>query len=253
MKKGNCRKKCIILTVCITVVLFAVLFAALFFFGILHFNNPDSNEYPIFGVDVSSYQGDIDWQVLSKQNIRFAFIKATEGSSLVDRCFLKNWAAAAETDLRIGAYHFFSFESSGEAQAKLFCATVESVGRMLPPVIDVEYYGAFRSKTDIDLSATQKELRTLIEILTDNYSVKPILYCDSKTYGDIIQDDFTDCDLWYRSVYAPVPSGTEWTFWQYSNRHVLKGYAGAERYIDADVFAGSAEEFERYPEERRLP
>ena len=61
---------------------------SLFYFGIWHFNNPSSTQYPVRGVDVSSYQGNIDWAVLSKQNISFAFIKATEGSSFVDKYFL---------------------------------------------------------------------------------------------------------------------------------------------------------------------
>ena len=50
--------------------------------GIIQLNHPSQESYPVRGVDVSSYQGEIDWQVLSRQGIQFAFIKATEGSSL---------------------------------------------------------------------------------------------------------------------------------------------------------------------------
>ena len=241
------RKKIIILSASAAVFVIIAVIAALFYFGIIHFNHPDPDEYPVAGVDVSNYQGDIDWKTLSAQNIEFAFIKATEGSSFVDARFSENWAAAAETDIRIGAYHFFSFESSGEKQAKLFCETVIKVDNMLPPVIDVEYYGKFKKKADVDLPEIKKELRTLIDILTVEYGMKPIVYCDAKTYNDIVKNDFSDCDLWYRSVYSSVPSGIEWTFWQYSNRHVLKGYNGRERYIDMNVFAGTEEDFRSYP------
>ncbi len=246
MNENKTAKK-IILTVIIAIIISAVVFALLFFFGVLHFNNPDPNEYPIVGVDVSHYQGDIDWETLSAQNIDFAFIKATEGSSLIDPCFMKNWSAAAKTKIRIGAYHFFSFESSGEQQAALFSDTVESVDEMLPPVIDVEYYGRFKTKADVNLPEIKNKLRLIVDILTEEYGVKPILYCDEKTYADIIKDDFSDCDLWYRSVYTSVPSGIEWTFWQYSSRHVLKGYSGKELYIDMNVFAGTKEDFYSYP------
>ena len=214
-------------------VLVCVALCACLYFGIIHINNP---EYKVRGVDVSSYQGDIDWNVLSLQRIDFAYIKATEGSSTVDRCFEANWTNASKTPLRIGAYHFFSFESSGENQAKLFISTVEAVPNMLPPVIDVEFYGRFHGADDIDVDAVKKELRSMINVLTEHYGVKPIIYVSRDTYELIVKDDFSDCGLWYRSVYGPVPKDVKWTIWQYSNRHVLKGYNGSERYIDMNVF-----------------
>lgn len=207
------------------------------YFGIIHINHPELSGHKVKGVDVSSYQGDIDWSILSSQGIDFAYIKATEGSSTVDRCFAANWKNASQTSLRIGAYHFFSFESSGENQAKLFTSTVEDVPKMLPPVIDVEFYGNFHGADDIDVEAVKKELRSMIDILTEHYGVKPIIYVSSETYNLIVKDDFTDCGIWYRSVYGPVPKDVKWTIWQYSNRHVLKGYNGSERYIDMNVFA----------------
>ena len=238
----------IILFTAVALLLIGLTLASLLFFGVIHLNNPDPQKYPVRGIDLSSYQGEVDWEVLSGQGIKFAFIKATEGSSFVDRMFKQNWSSAAETDLRIGAYHFFSFESSGERQAELFCNTVDAVDNMLPPVIDVEYYGNFRSEKDIDVAAIKRELRSLINVLTDKYGMKPIIYADSATYKTIVRDDFADCDLWYRSVYFSVPSDISWKFWQYSNRHVLKGYSGEERYIDMNVFYGDVEAFENYPD-----
>ena len=235
-----------ILAVTASLILLALIAAALLFFGIIHINNPDSDDYPVAGVDVSCYQGDIDWKTLASQNIEFAFIKATEGSSFVDPNFSYNWTEAQKTGLRIGAYHFFSFESSGETQADSFISTVKAVDNMLPPVIDVEYYNDFKTKKDIDVDAIKTELRKLTDKLTDNYGIKPVIYCDEKTYTDIVNGDFSDCDLWYRSVYSSVPSDVNWTFWQYSNRHLLNGYKGEERYIDMNVFSGNKDDFALY-------
>ena len=226
------KYKTIALTIAGLVLIFAAVCACLYF-GIIHINNP---EHKVKGVDVSSYQGDIDGDVVSSQGIDFEYIKATEGSSTVDRCFEANWKNASKTPLRIGAYHFFSFESSGENQAKLFTSTVEEVPNMLPPVIDVEFYGRFHGADDIDVEAIKKELRSMIDILTEHYGAKPIIYVSSDTYELIVKDDFSDCGIWYRSVYGPVPKDVKWTIWQYSNRHVLKGYNGSERYIDMNVF-----------------
>ena len=93
--------------------------AAMFYTGILKPVNPRKELYPVRGVDVSSYQGKIDWNVIASQGISFAFVKATEGSSLVDPCFASNYGNAAAAGLRVGAYHFFSFDSPAETQAGL--------------------------------------------------------------------------------------------------------------------------------------
>ena len=220
--------------------------AALLYLGVIHINHPELKGYAVKGIDVSSFQGDIDWEMLSSQDIDFAYIKATEGSSTVDRCFSYNWTNASQTGLRIGAYHFFSFESAGTSQAELFCSTVEPVDNMLPPVIDVEYYGRFHSVSDIDAEAVKTELRSMVDLLTEHYGMKPVIYVSKETYATIIGDDFKDCDLWYRSVYWSVPAGVNWTFWQYSNRHRLAGYNGSETYIDMNVFYGNKNEFSEY-------
>lgn len=109
--------------------------------GLIQLNNPSQKRYPVRGVDVSHYQGTIDWPVLAAQDLDFAYIKATEGSSHTDEKFAENWEAAKDTGLRIGAYHFFSFDSPGESQLKHFTETVPAFRQMLPPVVDFEFYG----------------------------------------------------------------------------------------------------------------
>ena len=89
----------------------------LYHWGILQFNHPDAETYPVQGIDVSTYQGTIDWPVLASNDLTFAFIKATEGSSLQDEKFKYNWENAGKTHLKVGAYHFFSYETSGATQA----------------------------------------------------------------------------------------------------------------------------------------
>lgn len=220
--------------------------ALLLYLGIVHINNPSKVKYPVAGVDVSAYQGRVDWDILSEQNIDFAYIKATEGSTFKDSCFEYNWKAASKTDLRIGAYHFFSFESSGEKQATNFIDSVDAIPEMLPPVIDVEYYGKYKNADSIDVSEIRVELRNMINILKEEYGVNPVLYVSEETYNTIVTQEFSDCDIWYRSVYGKIGGGVEWTFWQYSNRHRLNGYEGEEPFIDMNVFYGNKEEFKSY-------
>ena len=241
--KKNLKAVIITASILLAVTLIA---ACSLYFGLIHINNPELNGFTVKGVDVSSYQGNIDWPLLVSQDIDFAYIKATEGSSSKDRYFSQNWQEASKTGIRIGAYHFFSFESAGQTQAQNFIDTVDPVDNMLPPVIDVEYYGSFTSEDTIDVGAVRKELRTMVDILTEEYGMKPVIYVSESSYKTIVKGSFEDCGLWYRSVYSKVPGDVDWVFWQYSNRHRLKGYDGKEAYIDMNVFAGNKEEFIKY-------
>ena len=234
------------MAILIILIFLSALLALLLYLGIVHINNPSKAKYPVNGVDVSAYQGQVDWDTLSSQDIDFAYIKATEGSTFKDACFEYNWKEADETDLRIGAYHFFSFESSGEKQAANFIDSVDAIPMMLPPVIDVEYYGKYQNEDDIDVVEIRAELRNMINILKEEYGVNPVLYVSEETYNTIVAQEFTDCDIWYRSVYGKIDGDLDWTFWQYSNRHRLNGYEGEEPFIDMNVFYGTKEEFESY-------
>lgn len=244
--KSNGKSKLIIaLVVCVSITAAAVITTAVLLYnGVIHFNHIDRSRYPVVGVDVSSYQGEIDWDELSTQNINFAYIKATEGSGFVDEHFEYNWEQASKTDLRIGAYHFFSFETTGKEQAENFCKVVPKTDDMLPPVIDVEYYGRFKTKDNIDAATVAGNLREMVDVLEAEYEKKPIIYVSKETYETIICDDFDDCKLWYRSVYSKVPADVDWTIWQYSNRTKLNGYNGREKFIDMNVFRGNLEEFD---------
>lgn len=212
-------------------------------------NSRAAADYPVRGVDVSSYQGKIDWQRLEEQGIRFAFIKATEGSSFADPLFDSNYTNALETSLRIGAYHFFSYDSKGLTQAENFIATVPLTENMLPPVIDVEFYGD-KEKHLPDKSDVVRELQDMIDALSVHYGMMPVIYATYKAYYLYIAGEFDTCDIWIRNVYFPpvLPDGRQWVFWQYNDRERLDGYEGTEDYIDMNVFNGTEADFEKYPQ-----
>ena len=104
----------------------------------LNLNRIIASRYEILGADVSHWQGDVDFSLLEQQGVRFAFIKATEGSAHVDERFEENLARVQETDMKFGFYHFFSFDSPGETQAEHYIARVPALENLQPPVIDVE-------------------------------------------------------------------------------------------------------------------
>ncbi|MBS6445294.1 MAG: lysozyme [Ruminococcus sp.] len=238
------KKLAIVIAICIVIVF---TFGYLLYKNIITLSNPKSLGYTIKGVDVSEYQGDIDWQILSNQDIQFAFIKATEGSSYVDPNFLDNFTNALNTNLRVGAYHFFSFESSGKTQAKNFIDTVPIVENSLPNVVDVELYGDFKSNP-LDVQSVVKELTTMLQSLEDTYKSKPIIYTTKITYNLYIKDNFPNYSIWLRDVHFShnVKLTPNVDFWQYSSTQILDGYNGDEQYIDMNVFCGSQDDFNNY-------
>ena len=240
-ENGMMKKKLLIAAAGLAALIAAA--GLLLFSGIIQINHPSGAQYPVRGVDVSHYQGEIDWPTLSGEGIRFAYIKATEGSSSQDGQFRENWTNAAQTGLRIGAYHFFSFETDGRAQAENFISVVGIVPGMLPPAVDVEGYGAYQSNRLP--SGALDELAAWVDAVEAWCRMKPVIYT-TFDYYDQIHAALPDCDIWIRSVYGAPPKGVSWTIWQYSNRNRLKGYSGPERFIDMNVFAGTEAEFDQY-------
>ncbi len=212
--------------------------------GLIVPNDIYAGRYPVRGVDVSSYQGRIDWNELEAQDVRFAYIKATEGSGHVDSYFYDNWRAVSATDIRAGAYHFFSFESPGKTQAQNFISTVPVVSDALPPVVDLEYYGS-HERNPLPAGKIVPELRDLLDALEQHYGKRPMIYVTEPSYLQYVYTYFDDYDLWFRNVITNPPEG-DWLFWQYTDREQLRGYDGKEKFIDMNVFLGTEEEWEGF-------
>ncbi|MCR5666430.1 MAG: glycosyl hydrolase family 25 [Eubacterium sp.] len=196
-----------------------------------------NEEKSTIGVDISSYQADVDMEKLKEQGIEFIYIKATEGSSHQDSRFSENWANAKEANLVAGAYHFFSYDSPGKTQAENFIETVgtDIKGRLLPAV-DVELY-ADKEENHPDKEAVVTELSDFLNILEKTYGVKPIIYTHSSIYEEYFDEDFTEYRVWMASLYTPLflNYNGDWDIWQYLNKGELEGYSGGEKYIDLDV------------------
>lgn len=221
------------------IVLVAAVCALLLVTGVIWPNRIFASAYPVRGVDVSAYQGRIDWPALASQNVRFAFIKATEGSSDQDSQFQRNWSAARGTHLLVGAYHFFSFDSAGSTQAKNVVNTVPAAAGTLPVTVDLELYGRY-----VEHPPSRERVRGILDpllaALKAHYGAPAIIYATRDTYDRYLRGGYAENPLWIRSVAVPpsLPGGRDWTFWQYSSRERLHGYAGDEQYIDMNAFSG---------------
>ena len=194
-------------------------------------------ENSVIGVDVSSYQADIDMAMLKKQDIQFIYIKATEGSSMQDDRFAKNWQNAQKAGLLSGAYHFFSYDSKGVTQAENFINTVGSdMKERLLPAVDVEYYGN-KEEFPPEKEDVVRELNAFLNRVEEEYGVKPLIYTRSDIYKKYLKEEFDGYKKWISSLYSPLSWNykDDWYIWQYLNRGELEGYTGGEKYIDLNV------------------
>jgi len=226
-----------------------ILLGILVYQGKIQLNEHIAKKYPVQGIDVSYYQGNIDWQKMQQQGMDFAFIKATEGSSHIDTLFYENWTNIRETDIKAGAYHFFSFESSGADQAAHYISIVPITTGMLPPVIDIEFYGDyFQNRPEPEV--TRQNLQEMLSLLEAHYGMKPIIYATDSSYGLYIRDHFSEYPLWIRNVYFSPDWGMpgKWTFWQYTSKAQMDGYNGTEEYIDRNVFCGDEASWIKFTE-----
>lgn len=210
--------------------------------------SPYPEKFDVLGVDVSRYQGHVEWDVIASQDVRFAFIKATEGSSYQDPCFAANWENAQRSGIYVGAYHFFSYESSGETQAQNFIETVGMAEGTLPPVVDLEFYGDYYEEP-LSKKETRVILNALLDSLESYYGVKPIIYTTTRAYYSyILGGGYGAYPLWMRDVHVePI---VRWRFWQYSDQGMLDGYDGKqddqnEACIDLNVYHGNMDAFLR--------
>ena len=251
MKKEKLQKgiKKLLVLIAVLIVTLTCLVAFVVWEGLLIIGEPINNQYSVYGIDVSHYQGEIKWnQIKEDMGITFAFIKATEGSKHVDEKFHKNWDKAKQSGVYVGAYHFFSFESDGKKQAENFIEHVSATPNTLPPVVDVEYYGKY-AKKPLDKKKVQKQLDDFLYTIEEYYDKKPIIYTTMSCYEDYIAEYYNDYTLWIRNTYYRpyLNTNRQWVFWQYSEEGKWPYSDGAnEENVDMNVFYGDFDCFLRY-------
>lgn len=198
--------------------------------------NPYGQE--VHGIDVSRWQGDVDWEQVRTAGISFAFIKATEGADFVDPNFRRYWDETARARIPRGAYHYFYFCRSGVEQAQWFMQQVPREIGSMPPVIDLEWTVSRTCPRRPPPNEIKREAAIFMEILARHYGQRPIIYTTVDFYRDNALGDM-QAEFWLRSVSAH-PSvrypGQRWAFWQYTGTGLVPGIQGN---TDLNAFAGT--------------
>lgn len=180
------------------------------------------------GIDVSSWQENVDWAYWWGQGKKFAYVKATEGTSYRNPYFAQQYNGSYNVGMIRGAYHFaLPGNSSGTAQADWFVdhgGAWSADGKTLPGVLDIEYnpYGS----TCYGLS--QSGMRSWIAAFTSRYKARTgrdaVIYTTTSWWttctGNTSQFSSTN-PLWiarYNTSPGTLPAGwAYYTFWQYTD------------------------------------
>jgi lysozyme len=179
------------------------------------------------GIDVSHWNGVLDWTAIKKYGIDFAYIKATESTTLKDHMFEQHVNGAKAAGVPWGPYHFFRYVADAKAQAAEFYNTVSAVGTPdLPPVLDLEDKSAPKSTA---LVAKMKETLVEIERL---FKVKPIIYTGTWWWNPYTNYNktFGSWPLWiaaytyYYPAHPTLPAGwSSYLIHQYTNQLNIPG------------------------------
>ena len=197
--------------------------------------------FQVHGIDVSHYQGNIDWKMLTQTRqgkfpIHFVFMKASEGGDYGDKAFITNFDSAKTHGFIRGAYHFYNPKTDPIRQADFFINSVKLDSGDLPPVLDIEKRGK-------DENQLRRDLKLWLDKIEQHYKVKPILYTSYKFKTRYLNDSvFNSYPYWIAHYYVDsVEYRGEWKFWQHTDVGTLPGI---REKVDLNIFNGSLEELQ---------
>ena len=185
------------------------------------------------GIDVSEWQGDIDFEAVRQSGIDAVYIRAGEGSDYVDAYFKSHYQGALAAGLKIGYYHYVTAQNEEEAreQARFFCSLIRGKTVDLYPAMD------FESFPGLDVEEINAIGAAFMETLNDCLGYTPSLYSDTNNTANVWDSSFSSYPLWVAEYGPAVPSNTGyWATWdgfQYSDAGNVPGISGQ---VDLDYF-----------------
>ncbi|MEL7466621.1 MAG: GH25 family lysozyme [Pseudomonadota bacterium] len=176
------------------------------------------------GIDVSHYQGDVDWDEVAGAGVAFAYVKATEGMTGRDPAYARHRRGARAENLRVGAYHFFRPDDDPQKQADHFLSVVEVRAGDLPPALDLE-----RADAEEAGEAFRDAALAWLKRVETATGCAPVVYASPVFWNSHLGADFASYRYWlaeYASKPNPPKTAPPWTFWQHSQRGQVPGVHG---------------------------
>jgi lysozyme len=202
---------------------------------------------PIHGIDISKWQGPVDWASVRGAGTQFAFIKATEGGDHVDERFIENWWAAKRAGVPRGAYHFVYWCRPALEQAEWFKRNVPQDPDALPPVLDLEWNGhSATCPRKVPREQALDMTRTLLQEMEAHTGKRPIIYTDITFHREVLEGEFDGYPFWIRSTAAEPHeryADRRWTFWQFTTTGRVPGVKGD---VDRNTFYGTENQWRTF-------
>ena len=183
------------------------------------------------GIDISSHQGFIDWEkVSSDKDIRFVYIKATEGSTYRSPHYAHNFTQARRYGLLVGSYHYLTTTSPVTEQFENFSKFALKPTQDLIPMLDVEVRSGWSRSQLID------SVDKFCELTERHYGVQPMIYSTMGFYNKNLAPHFNKHHLYigrYSNADPEINWEGEYTIWQYSETGIIPGI---DAYVDLSRF-----------------
>lgn len=191
----------------------------------LSFAVPVQGQVKTRGIDVSKFQGNINWGKVAKDStVKFVYIKATEGTSIQDPYYKTNVAKARKAGLLVGSYHLYSSKTTAYQQFANFKKMVKKSEQDLIPVLDIEGHHVGR----LYMARVDK----LLELMEKEYGVKPMIYTSERLYREHLSGKKYRKYHIFIANYRRTPS-VRYTLWQYTETGHISGIRG---YVDISKF-----------------
>lgn len=191
--------------------------------------------YTVHGFDVSRHNRRINWQRVSQVKVngvplQFVFIKATEGATMTDPAFRKNWNESRRAGFRRGAYHFYHPTRNPVKQANNFIRRVTLEAGDFAPVLDFE---VLNDQPDANIL---RDLKIWLNLIEAHYGQKPIIYTNAYLYKRFVKDHLADYPLWiadYSNPHLRQYDRTNLYIWQHNKSGFVPGISGL---VDINTF-----------------
>ena len=211
-------------------------------------NHLKPKDYPIHGIDVSKFQGDIDWNAVANSGVKFAWIKATEGGDRADARFQANWEGAKAAGIPHGAYHFVYWCRPPLEEINYFEQNAPVEDDALPPVLDAEATPTSPTcRRHVDQDEAIADMQVMLQEMERHYRKRPIIYTTVDFYeANFSNGALMDYPIWVRSTkhHPAVKYGSRaWHFWQYQSDGRVPGIGGD---VDKDAFYGTKEQWDAF-------
>ena len=184
----------------------------------------------VYGIDVSKYQGNIDWKCLAEnERIQFVYIRATYGTNIIDEKIEQNVIGATNNNFSVGLYHFFVLNKDVAEQVNNFNTQFETYQTNLIPVIDVEEASVPRKW--IGKKGFEKQVCDSVEKFISLFQAShpekhlPMIYSAETFFNHFLSKRFADYPKWIAN-YNEAPTLTNnasYLIWQFSDKKQLCG------------------------------